>query len=80
MATETNKFLRIAIGGGEKTCASEPGVFCPWMRTTVFGGTSCHLFGPTETTEPDGMGWTLRHPDCLAAEELGATDGKRKAT
>ena len=69
------KILCIPIECGEKTCASEPGKFCPQMTISKFGKDySCHLFekrlkGPSEAPI---AGWLQRLPECLAAEERPA--------
>lgn len=64
------RLLMIEIDAGETTCASEPGKFCPWFRTRVFGQIPvCGLFGmDLETSEPDGRGWTIRARDCQDLE------------
>lgn len=60
---------------GEKTCASEPGVFCNHMLTRRFGTEwVCGLF--RRDGEPvvldddigDGTGWLMRCRECLEAE------------
>lgn len=61
--------LQIVIESGETTCASEPGRFCPWVRTTHFGQRFlCGLFDGKSLGENDN-GWLRRLPECLAAEE-----------
>ena len=63
--------LTMFIDAGEKTCASEPGKFCPHMRTSRFGTRwNCDLFGGKELTteEPTGTGWLKRLHECVASE------------
>jgi hypothetical protein len=50
---------------GAKTCASEPGKFCRFLRAQLNGNCSCHLFGKLF----DDSGWVQRHPDCLNIAE-----------
>lgn len=68
MATEaTKRHLVIAIECGETTCASAPGKFCQYVRTSHFGKRfSCHLFGALREDVP--LGWLQRHADCIATE------------
>lgn len=68
--------LTIAIDAGEKTCASEPGKFCPWVRTSRFGTRwHCGLFGSTYLRDENGdEGWLQRLGICLAAEKEGLDD------
>ena len=56
------KKLTFDIECGEKTCASEPGKFCKFLRLG-FGQRkqSCVLFGRVD----DKDGWIQRHKDCL---------------
>jgi len=70
----SERILKIKIEAGDKTCASAPGVFCPWMWTQRFGQERiCHIFSerrlkdymPLEIGED---GWIQRHPDCIVAE------------
>lgn len=65
--------LEVAIKAGPQTCASEPGVFCPWMRSRRFGQTFvCGLFDRKELRDqhgvPSGSGWLQRLPECLSSE------------
>lgn len=60
--------LAIAINAGEKTCASEPGIFCQQVRTRRFGTRFvCALFDHAELRDKDG--WLQRLPECLAREQ-----------
>lgn len=62
--------LVLNITCGEKTCASEPGKFCEYVRSKKFGTRwDCYLFGELGNSKDDGTGWLLRHEDCLAAED-----------
>jgi hypothetical protein len=66
------RFSRIeTIECGEKTCASEPGVFCDHLRTIKFGQQPiCNRFtevgtrgdGPTRLRDVDG--WVIRCDMC----------------
>jgi hypothetical protein len=59
--------LTIAIESGDRTCASKPGKFCPWVRTTHFGSRyHCGLFGKVLDDGDDG--WLQRLPECLDVE------------
>ncbi len=66
--------LSFAIECGEKTCAKEPGLFCPFLkigtdlsqRTSVKPAGICHLFGSVFENEE---GWIQRHPECLKSAE-----------
>ena len=67
--------LSLEIKCGGKTCASEPGKFCRFLLTQRFGSeVVCQIFSepqgnglltPLENSKEDGLGWTLRHPDCI---------------
>jgi hypothetical protein len=67
--------LKLEIECGEKTCASEPGKFCKWLRTARFGSIwTCQIFCECGTIldgkiYPDSLeekdGWIQRHPECL---------------
>lgn len=60
--------LHIKIESGETTCASQPGQFCPWMRTRRLGQEYiCGLFPDGVLTE-NADGWLERRPECLAHE------------
>lgn len=58
--------LSFAIECGEKTCAKEPGLFCPFLKIGMRGGGSCHFFGSVFENEE---GWIQRHPECLKSAE-----------
>lgn len=71
------RHIILDIEAGDKTCASEPGHFCQWMRTTKFGTVYfCHLFSEEDSSgrpskvipleEKDG--WLQRHEKCLLLE------------
>ncbi len=58
----------IAIDCGEKTCASEPGKFCRFVRAGSFG-TEWHCAAyekRLDTTDGKETGWLARLPECLA--------------
>lgn len=69
------KKLNIEINCGEKTCAKEPGKFCPFVVARRFGTVSfCRIWYdedslgrplPLEVKE----GWLQRRPECLDAEK-----------
>ena len=67
--------LNIVIDCGEKTCASEPGVFCPRLLTTHFGTRwVCGAFFDKECKqvvlhEDHESGWLQRCDQCLKAEQ-----------
>jgi hypothetical protein len=71
------RHLRLPLNCGDKTCASEPGKFCKFMLTRHFGQDFyCQIFGPVDMRgRPESLpqsgpyGWTLRWPECIAAEE-----------
>jgi len=69
-----HRVLEIPIQCGDTTCASEPGKFCPQLRTARFGSTfTCKLFSEQEYKEkweelPEKNGWIQRHPDCVKME------------
>ncbi len=61
--------LTIAIESGEKTCASEPRKFCPWVQTVRFGTMwQCGLFGGKELDRGEDGEWLQRLPECIASE------------
>ena len=72
------KTLLIQVNCGEKTCYSEPGKPCQWLRVSKFGTLwSCQIYSeynfpmdgkmyPDPLEEKDG--WIQRHPKCLSAE------------
>ena len=69
--------LTLDINCGDTTCASSPGKFCRFLLTQKFGQVPvCQFFSrdigrgklePLPNSREDGLGWTLRHPDCLSA-------------
>lgn len=69
------KTLKIEIDCGDKTCASEPGKFCKYIRSRKYGQIHfCQLWHnedghgrPLQMEEKDG--WLLRRPECLACTE-----------
>jgi len=67
--------LNIVIDCGEKTCASEPGVFCQRLLTTHFGTRwVCGAFfdkecSPVVLHEDHEDGWLQRCDQCLEAEQ-----------
>jgi len=67
------KTLFIEIECGEKTCASEPGKFCPFMSTRRYGTEwVCALFPDDKsffTKLKDEGEWIQRCDECLATEE-----------
>lgn len=75
---EMKRTLKIEIECGEKTCASEPGKFCPYLGTVRMGTKYvCMLFPNEEGSHTllmgeggDEAGWLQRCPACLKAEEL----------
>ena len=54
---------------GEKTCASDPGIFCHMLHLSLYGQDTCLLFGSVY----DEDGWIQRHKDCI---KKGAPNGK----
>jgi len=68
------KTLHLSIECGEKTCASEPGVFCRFLHATHFGQQPvCGLFpskdGSYTWLDDQEGGWVQRCADCLNAEK-----------
>ena len=73
------KSLLIQVNCGEKTCCSEPGKLCPWLRVSKFGTLWCcqifseYIFPMDGKMYPEALeekdGWLQRHPKCLAAEK-----------
>lgn len=66
------KVIKIEIECGERTCASEPGVWCKMIGTKIYGSRwVCTLFqdkdGRTFTELEDKDGWIQRCPACLEA-------------
>ena len=74
--------LRFDINCGEKTCASKPGEFCRFALAQRFGTeVVCQIFSepdgrglltPLGNSRDDGLGWTLRHPECIKNSEKNA--------
>lgn len=70
------KTLKLEINCGEKTCYSEPGTPCQFLRTRKFGTVYfCNIWhdinersGPLPLEE-NSEGWLLRRPECLQAGE-----------
>ena len=69
------KTLSLPIVCGKTTCASEPGKFCPWLRTARFGTLAfCQIFEEREANSkyPTPLeikdGWIQRHQKCLEFE------------
>ena len=60
--------IKFEIDCGEKTCASEKGKFCHFLRLSLNGKDSCLLFGPVFD---DNTGWIQRHKDCLKMSVIG---------
>lgn len=62
------KYKLIKIECGKDSCASEPGKFCPQLRTKNFGiRCFCNIFKQdSELEEKDG--WLQRWDDCKFAE------------
>jgi hypothetical protein len=48
---------------GEKTCASEPGKFCYFVRVKNFGTSYLCLYYDEKLYDNDG--WLIRCPKCL---------------
>lgn len=65
--------IRLKIECGKTTCAAVPGKFCRFLRTTMNGKASCHLFGRIF----DKDGWLQRHPDCLRMARLDTSQVRR---
>ena len=66
------KIIKLELNCGEKTCASSPGNFCRFARSSVDGFLPrCTLFGERlfDETGTSVMGWLQRLPKCLQAEE-----------
>lgn len=66
------------ISCGKDTCASSPGIFCGFVRTSKFGMKyHCGLFDNANLThsdrdkDGDGLGWLQRLPQCKEAEKAG---------
>lgn len=62
--------LTIEIKCGEKTCASEPGVFCRFVRGIKFSYWKCSLFD-CALAEDEPNGWLQRCLACLEAQVQG---------
>lgn len=84
-----NFVVKQEVRCGEKTCARELGVFCPYVRNSHCGKYwVCTLFRsideyhiddyPTSLYDAQGgiEGWLLRCEACLHAEELAAFEAK----
>lgn len=57
----------ISFRHGERTCAWEPGQFCPFFMTRMLGQLPhCGLFN---VELDDGGGWVLRCDQCLAIDQ-----------
>ena len=64
---EMKRLLEFEIECGEKTCARIPGEFCRFFRPHLSGKATCYFFGEVWPDKP--LGWTQRHPDCVAQEK-----------
>lgn len=71
------RIIMFEIDCGDKTCASEPGRFCPFFCTQRLGTVFvCALFKtngcPTKLkdSQGDGLGWALRCDQCLEQERI----------
>lgn len=62
--------IKFQIDCGKKTCASKPGKFCQFLRTSMNGKDTCYLFGRVF----DKDGWLQRHPECLKRARLDVTE------
>ena len=63
----TVRKLTLEIVAGDKTCASEPGVFCPHLVPERWGSVyACQVFGERPKENEDF--WLDRLPQCLEAE------------
>lgn len=58
--------INVVVRCGEKTCASEPGVFCPHLGAKGFGTKPWCLHFGEELHDKDG--WVQRCEKCLQAE------------
>jgi len=65
--------ITLTIECGETTCASKPGRFCPYMRTTNFGQRAVCVFPfpgeetPIKLFEDEPGGWIQRCDACKKA-------------
>jgi len=55
------RVLSFEIDCGDKTCASFPGKFCSFCRSTLRGNCTCYFFGALSDVD----GWIQRHEECL---------------
>ena len=62
----TTFIIKKVITCGEKTCAIEPGKFCPEFGAKSFGTLPWCLHFNVELFDSDG--WVQRCPQCLIAE------------
>lgn len=64
------RVLKIEIDCGEKTCASEPGVLCRFLRARIDGSRPiCYLFGvPLYDEDGSILGWLQRCDECKEME------------
>lgn len=66
------RMLTVVIDAGADTCASEPGVFCSQLRTSMRGVFTCQLFFGKELRDEHGQlsgeGWLQRLDECKTAE------------
>jgi hypothetical protein len=74
----TKRIITLEIDCGERTCASEPGKFCPYTVSRKFGQSwFCNLFktffsdGSVVDVElfDHGTGWLQRCQACIDAEQ-----------
>lgn len=70
------KTLKLETNCGEKTCYSEPGAPCQFLRTRKFGTVYfCNIWHDLDShlkplnLEENIDGWLLRRPECLLAEK-----------
>jgi hypothetical protein len=69
--------LQVVIEAGAETCASKPGKFCVYVRTTNFGTRwVCHFFD--RTLNETSNGWLERAPECIQLAKVGDTTKPRK--
>lgn len=66
---DVKRRLELVIESGDETCASKPGEFCRFVRTTHLGTRwVCSVFGNKELSETVPNGWLARLPECKSAE------------
>lgn len=58
--------IKVEISCGERTCASEPGVFCQQLGAKSFGTSPCCMFFSVPLYQIDG--WVQRCSQCIVAE------------